>query len=214
VTLNNLGATLLWQRKLTEAAHIIGEAVDLYRRHADWLLQGLCSSFDCLGKALAEQGNLIEAEAIQSELLAILRRRSPDDPNMAAALPELAVTLIAQKKFTEAESMARECLEFRQKHWPDLWSAFSARVLLGETLLGQKKYADAEPLLLSGYEGMGQRKDVFNSRSRVFRFHRQPRLKKALELLVQLYEETNRPDQAAEWKLKLAEFEKTATETK
>ena len=37
---------------------------------------------------------------------------------------------------------------------------------------------------------------------------RQPGERKALELLVQLHEETGRPDRAAEWKQKLAEFEK------
>ena len=145
--------------------------------------------------------NLVEAEAVQSELLATLRRRAPDNPQIAAALGELAATLIAEKKFTNAESVARECLEFRQKHYPDGWSAFSARTLLGESLLGQKKYGEAEPLLLSGYEGMEQRKDKIKS-SGVYT--RQPLLKKALELLVQLNDETGRPDQAAEWKKKLA----------
>ena len=32
-----------------------------------------------------------------------------------------------------------------------------------------------------------------------------PRIRETLQTLVQLYEETNRPDQAAEWKKKLAE---------
>jgi hypothetical protein len=40
-----------------------------------------------------------------------------------------------------------------------------------------------------------------------------PRLKEALERLVQLYDETTRPAQTAEWKQKLAEFESEA-ETK
>ena len=159
-----------------------------------------------MGKALAEQGNLVEAEPLQSELLAIWRRRAPDDPRIAAALAELAVTLIAEHKFADAEPIARECLEFRQKHYPESSSAFSARVLLGESLLGQKRYADAEPLLLSGYEGMEQRKE--SGFSSDFRYRRQPRLKKALELLVQLYEQTDRPDQVIECKQKLAELEK------
>lgn len=38
-----------------------------------------------------------------------------------------------------------------------------------------------------------------------------PRLKETLQRLVQLYEATGRPDQAAEWKQKLAEFEKPAS---
>jgi hypothetical protein len=34
-----------------------------------------------------------------------------------------------------------------------------------------------------------------------------PRLKEALQRLVQLYEATGRPDRAAEWKQKLADFD-------
>lgn len=41
-----------------------------------------------------------------------------------------------------------------------------------------------------------------------------PRLKESLQRLVQLYEATGRPDQAAEWKKKLAEFDKVGTEKK
>jgi len=68
-------------------------------------------------------------------------------------------------------------------------------------------------LLLSGYIGMEQRKDKIPSGFGAG-YHRQPRLKKGLELLVQLYEETGRPDQAAEWKQKLAEFEKAEAQSK
>ena len=66
-------------------------------------------------------------------------------------------------------------------------------------MLGLKKYKEAEPLLLSGYEGMKQPEGKRASGARSF-------LKQALQSLVQLYEETNRPEQAAEWKQKLAEF--------
>jgi hypothetical protein len=72
--------------------------------------------------------------------------------------------------------------------------------MLGGSLLGQKKYAEAEPLLLSGYEGMMQREEKIPSLGR-------PRLREALQRLVRLYEATSRPDHAARWKQKLAEFE-------
>ena len=38
------------------------------------------------------------------------------------------------------------------------------------------------------------------------------RLKETLQRLVQLYDATDRPDQAAAWKQKLPEFEKAETE--
>jgi hypothetical protein len=57
-------------------------------------------------------------------------------------------------------------------------------------------------MLLTGYKGMKQRENTIPSDGRL-------RLKETLQRLVQLYEETNRPDQAAEWKQKLDEFNKT-----
>jgi len=70
--------------------------------------------------------------------------------------------------------------------------------MLGGSLLGQKKYAEAEPLLLSGYEGLKQREDKIPAAGSM-------RPQQALQRLVQLYEETNRPDQAAQWKKLLAQ---------
>jgi hypothetical protein len=74
--------------------------------------------------------------------------------------------------------------------------------MLGGNRLGQTKYAEAEPLLLSGYEGMKQREIKIPLEGK-------PRLRETLQRVVQLYEATNRPDQAAGWKRKLAEFDAT-----
>jgi hypothetical protein len=82
-----------------------------------------------------------------------------------------------------------------------LGNNFNTRSLLGGSLLGQKKYAEAEPLLRSGYEGMKVREDEMPAAGTI-------RLVQALERLVQLYEDTARPDEAAQWKQKLAEFDK------
>jgi hypothetical protein len=62
--------------------------------------------------------------------------------------------------------------------------------------MDQEKYADAEPLLLSGYEGLKQRQDLIPAQER-------PRLIKALERLVKLYEAWGRKDQAMRWRKEL-----------
>ena len=103
------------------------------------------------------------------------------------------------KKFHEAEPFARECIEIRDRTIPDDWRTFNARSFLGASLLGQKKYAEAEPLLLDAYQGMKQREDKIPPSGRL-------RPKECLQWLVQLSEETNRPEQAAAWKQKLTEF--------
>ena len=151
--------------------------------------------------SLREQGELAEAEAVARDALALGRRLLGDEhPRVAGSLAQFTSILLREKKYVEAEPPARECLAIRQKHIPDDWLAFNARSLLGGSLLGQEKYAEAEPLLLSGYEGMKQREDKIPPAGR-------PRLVETLQRLVQLYEATGRPDQAVEWKQKLAEFQ-------
>ena len=103
---------------------------------------------------------------------------------------------LVEGKFAEAEALARECLGIREIEIPDDWRAFNARSMLGAALLGQQKYAEAEPLLLAGNEGMKQRENNIPAAGK-------PHLKEALQRLVQLYEATNRPAQAAECKQKL-----------
>ncbi|HZQ45744.1 MAG TPA: tetratricopeptide repeat protein, partial [Verrucomicrobiae bacterium] len=117
------------------------------------------------------------------------------------ALATRTQAMLMAGKFAEAEPLARECLAIREKQIPDAWRAFNARSMLGGTLLGQGKYAEAEPLLLAGYEGMKQREDKIPANGKV-------RLKESLQRLVQLYDATGRADKAAEWKPKLAEFER------
>jgi Protein kinase domain/Tetratricopeptide repeat len=143
------------------------------------------------------------AAALVLGLCVALRRKllGNDGVDVADSLASLASILERQGKLSEAETVCRECLAVREAKTRDHWRVFEGRSLLGASLMGQKKYADAEPLLLSGYEGLKQREDKLPTAIR-------PRLQPAIRRLVRLYEETNRPDQAAEWKQRLAELEK------
>src|SRR5262249_35715880 len=133
-----------------------------------------------------------------------IRALHPDDPQLAAALYRLAVELVAGGKYAEAEPLVRECLKIRESKIPDDWRTPIARILLGDDLRKQGKYAEAEPLLLSGYNGLKQREAQLPYMNRVF-------LKKGAETLAQLYETTGRPDQAAQWKKTLEDFERAQT---
>src|SRR5262249_13840773 len=120
-----------------------------------------------------------------------------DDPRTAGLMAQLGLNLLAQKKYADAEKTLRDCLAIREKKQPDDWSTFNTKSMLGAALLGQKKYADAEPLLQSGYAGLKQRQD------KIPEVVRKVRLTEALERLVQLYEATDNPDEAAKWRKEL-----------
>ena len=179
------------------------------------------ATLDTLAAAYAEAGQFTNAVNVQKEAIGLLQG-DRWKKEMASHLrlyesglpyrdPDLLVTrtslLLDEGKFAEAEPLARECLTLRQILIPDDWRTFNTRTVLGGSLLGQNKYTEAEPLLVSGYEGMEQRAGKIPAIGK-------PRLKEALQRLVQLYEETGRPGRAAAWKQKLAEFEKLAAENK
>jgi tetratricopeptide (TPR) repeat protein len=202
VALHHLADLLRGRKALGEARSFAEEAVALYRRHADWPSSERQHAFWVLADVLEELDDFVSLAPVLDEQLRILRPQfAPDDPELASLIAQLTRTLLAGGKFIQAEPLARECLAIRERKLPDEWRAFSARSMLAGALLGQKKYTEAEPLLLSGYEGMKQREDKIPTEGK-------PRLKETLQRLVQLYEATGRPDQAAAWKQKLAEFEK------
>lgn len=166
---------------------------------------------DTLAAAYAETGQFAKAISIQQEAIA-LSQSDQEKRDLASklklyennspyrdhnALAELARNLLVEGKFAEAEGLARECLAIRERAIPDDWRTFNAQSMLGGAFLGQKNFAQAEPLLLSGYEGMKQREVNIPLEGKA-------RLSEAVQRLVQLYEAADRPDQAAEWKKKLA----------
>ena len=157
-----------------------------------------------LGCALILQGKLTEAAMLLNEDLPNVRAHFPREKPLTPRLHILALALLLQDKFAEAEPLARESLEIREQTDPDKWVTFSTRSLLGAALLGQKKYAEAEPLLVSGYEGMHEREVDIPAEYKLD-------LRQALERLVQLYEAKNQPENVAEWKDKLAEYDSGET---
>ncbi|MFO0978628.1 MAG: tetratricopeptide repeat protein [Planctomycetaceae bacterium] len=94
---------------------------------------------------------------------------------------------------TEAEPLLRECFQIRAMIQPKTVQTFSTESMLGEALLAGMKYDEAEQHLLSGYEGLKAQADTIPSQQSV-------RIPEAITRLVRLYEETNRPDLAQQWK--------------
>jgi tetratricopeptide (TPR) repeat protein len=205
-SLLGLASVLAAEGKLDEAETMYREVVAIRRKLLGNEHPELANALNNLAAVLTDEGKLAEAETVAREALAMRKKLLGNEhPDVALSLAGLAFTLLAQEKFAEAEAPARECLAIREQKMPDDWRTFTTRSLLGGSLLGQKKYAQAEPLLVSGYEGMKQREDKIPAGGK-------RRLKDALQRVVQLYEATDRSDQAAQWKEKLAGFSKAEAE--
>jgi tetratricopeptide (TPR) repeat protein len=162
---------------------------------------------DAVAKDTQSMGDLLDVYALAGEYAKIIarcekqladdRKANPKANPNPDLLTRLGRAYLAQKKWSEAEPHFRQCVALWEKYRPDHWTTFEAQSLLGEALLGQKKYAEAEPLLLKGYEGLKERSNMLESRDA-------PRLKEAVERLVQFYEQTDKKDEAAKWRKVLA----------
>ena len=99
-------------------------------------------------------------------------------------------------RFEEAADVLRGSLVTKQKTLPEgHWLIADTMSRLGGAVAGVGKFAEAEPLLLEGYAAMQENRGV----AVVDRKH------EAIERIIQLYESSGKPDQAAEWRKRLAE---------
>jgi eukaryotic-like serine/threonine-protein kinase len=196
ITMSNLRVVLARTGRLPEAI-AIGEIVAAMRKFKFGLdHQDTLDSMGELGQTYEAAGKLDQAQRVYSDMLASWRKRDPKSPDFAGAAGSLGLNLLKQHKCAEAEPVLRECLAIRVEKLPDNWLRFNTMSMLGDALVGQKKYAEAEPLLLQGYEGIKQRESQIPDQAKT-------RPTEAAERLVRLYEATNQPAKARQWRERL-----------
>jgi len=103
-------------------------------------------------------------------------------------------------KVATTEADYPKALAFLESKSPNEWQTFYARSGFGAFFLARNNYKQAEPLLLAGYEGMKAHEAKIPAGSKSGFAEA---LESSVQWLVQLYQETGRPEQAAEWKKKL-----------
>jgi tetratricopeptide (TPR) repeat protein len=204
--LHNLSSLYLGQGKVTDAERVLHEALDIRLRALPPGHPDIARSQFALATLLSKQSRFVEAETFERQALDIRKQALHDGPtpplgaliDLAAVYTQLAHTLLVQEQFSEAARFAREGLALTEAPLSNNWHTFSTRSVLGACLLAQQDFAAAEPLLRSGYEGLQRQEAVLPAAAR-------PQLGETIERLVQLFEATGRPAQAAEWKQKLAD---------
>jgi serine/threonine protein kinase len=144
--------------------------------------------------ALARQQRWHEAEPLFVAAIKGQRARlAGGSPKLAVPLAQLGECLVALEKFGEAEATLREGLAICQRAHPDTWFLYMTESLLGASLLGQKKHAEAEPFLIQGYKGlMTWETDSLPA-------YKKNRQTEALAQIVLLYQDWNKPEEAAKW---------------
>jgi len=193
-SMNNLAWGFQAAGKLDSAIPLYEQTLELRKSKLGSKHPHTLISLRNLGGAYALSGNVEKATIILAAYIDGLRKQATKDSRVfSAQLAEESVNFLRSNQFITAEVMLRECLATREKQEPDDWRTFNTHSLLGGALIGQKKYAEAEPLLLKGYEGMQTRQKSIPQQGAT-------RIPEAIDRLIQLYTETNKPDEVKKWK--------------
>jgi tetratricopeptide (TPR) repeat protein/predicted Ser/Thr protein kinase len=197
ISMLNVAVLFGYKGEYSKAEPLMVRGVDLQRRllgeeHPDRL-----AGMNRLAALYSDEGKYPEAEALFTNVLKVqvrvLGQVHPDTLNSWDGLGRLQ---LREHKYVEAEATLRDVLKGYEKVMPESWERYNCQSMLGGSLEGQKKYTEAEPLLISGYGGVMQREAAIPLKDRLV-------LSQAGERIVQLYENWEKPQKAAEWRDRL-----------
>ncbi len=139
-----------------------------------------------LGYIVNVQGRTDEAQEILEQAVATWKRSSsPRHPFASNASAHLAGILLRKGQAADAEPLLREALDIQQNTAPPS-SIASIIGQLGDSLASQERYDEAEPLFLDSYER--------------FKNGPAPQRQRAIERLIKMYENSDRPEEAEKWR--------------
>ncbi len=192
--LTGLGSFLLENGQTGESLENLHEAEAIYRKlYSDANLQ-LGDNVRLQAQALFSEGKHSEAEARINETLKIYQAATSQQfINYATALMVQGLIYSQTGRTNDAEKLLREAVRIRTENVPEThFLRATANGALGEFLTAQKRFLEAEPFLLGSYESL--------KRSQA---PKSPRMKFALQRLVELYDHWGRSDKANEYRTRL-----------
>jgi serine/threonine protein kinase/tetratricopeptide (TPR) repeat protein len=203
--LNNFAFVLAEEKKLPEAEQAHRRALELRMRFFPSEHPDIAQSMNNLAMVLRDERKLDEAEDLCRRALAMRKKLSgdKDDADVAQSIFNLASVLCDAHKFPEAERWFHECLSIRERILPDSWKTFNTRSALGACLADQQRYSEAEKFLVDGYAGMKKRREMIPVEN-------VPRMKKALECLIRVYQATGHLDKVSELDTELENLKEKA----
>jgi non-specific serine/threonine protein kinase/serine/threonine-protein kinase len=195
--MGDLGELYRDEGAYAQAERLLVPALAALRRVTGDQHRNTAAAMQRVGLLYRDQGKFAQADALLAESLAVRRRAlGPEHPDTLEVQVDLAETKVLQQHDVEAEELLTGALKPIEKASPNGWARYYCQNVLGASLAGQKKYVEAEPLLLSGYDGILQRKSSLSAPE-------MGRLRRAGERIVRLYQDWGKPAKAAEWRAKL-----------
>ncbi len=198
ISMHTLAVILLDEGKYQRAEALQTKTLEIERRVLGEEHRETLSSASDLGRLYLTQGRYVAAASLLGKVVEAQHRvLGPGDIVTTRSLASLGEAKLFERKYAEAEQPLREALGNYEKLNSEIWGRYETQSLLGASLAGQLKYAEAEPLLLAGYRGLLARQTTMPADSR-------SALDAARERIVQLYQDSGKPEQAAEWRRKMS----------
>jgi tetratricopeptide (TPR) repeat protein len=195
--LGNMGKILRNRGKYPEAEAAFKRVLEAQRRVSGAEHPYTLTTMNLLGTVKFCEGDYAGAEQLFTRALEGDRRvLGKEHPRTLNTLVWMGRTRLQQRRYDLAETGFREALDLYRRTNPAAWERYQSESLVGQSLAGSRKYDQAEPLLISGYQGLIERRDkipAFN----------QPDVDVAGDQIVRLYEDWLKPDKASEWRVKL-----------
>ncbi len=198
--LNNLANLYHNQSKHAQAEPLLREALDMRIKILGPDHPGVAQSMNNLANVLFDQKDAAAAELLYRGAWDIWRKTlPPDHPDIATAGNALASTLLVRLAFSEAEPILRESLTITESRKPvDEYLRLGILSNLGDSLAGQGKFDDAEKLLLDAYQQLTDK------------YPKSRRRKETIARLLWLYQQWNRPEDAAKWQAEFSQISATS----
>jgi len=193
----NTARVYQYEGKYREAEAALMRVLETQRRVVGADRPETLTTMSLLGTVKFDEGDYTEAEQLFTRALEGDRQvLGNEHPRTLSSLVWLGRTRLRQRRYDLAESGFREALNTYQRTRPEAWERYDAQSLLGQSLAGERKYGEAEPFLISGYQGLIERRDKIPAISR-------PDVASAGDQIVRLYEDWPKPGKAREWRIKL-----------
>lgn len=186
---------LVPQSKNTEAAQMLERALAINEKVYGKVHPRVASTLNELGKIAVQEKRLDEAEADFRRMAEIYKAVYNNKHYLIGiALSNLGGVYMERKECARAEQIYGEALRRFVNTLPPKHSNIAiAQLKLGRALLRQRRFAEAESNILKGYEVMGAPPNESSAWAQ-----------SARKDLIELYEATNRADEAQKLKVAIA----------
>lgn len=197
LTLTRLAAVVELKKDNKRRRELLEEALQIQAKNLSPENHELLQTRTSLAMMKIDEGDF---DGALKDLSAIYRTQKEiltiENPQTQMTMLNIGILYYKKKSYSQAAKALQQVVELMTKSMPENWIIDLTHIRLGRAYLAMADWPNAEKELLTGYEGLEQRRDtVPHSHQNIF--------SETVGNFVELYEKQGRDDEAKRWKEKL-----------